>query len=224
MIRIKKTPLECSLRKNRHTLRPKRNKINIFNPNLVKLLSRDQHGKCYICERRLSGLETNIEHLRPVSLKEGLNHDWNNLLVSCSMCNKIKSDDYQSIVNPTTHNICRLIKHVTSFENNLFYFIPLGNKLDGPLKIAASLLDKIFNRTVLRPSYNSENIHNKAMFAMKKFRLLCESYIATKDESIFYDIERQLRPDAEFLAFKYWFMKEDEALSFDFRKQLNKIF
>ena len=63
-------------------------------------LLKDQHGKCYICERKLE-TDFEIEHLRAQSLHPELRQSWANLHLSCGYCNKKKSGDFNNILNPT---------------------------------------------------------------------------------------------------------------------------
>ena len=61
------------------------------------------------------------------------------------------------------------------------------------------------------------------MQTMTSFRALCQNYINFADETSYYDIIRQLMPDSEFLAFKYWYMVENPTLYSKFKTHLNRI-
>lgn len=61
--------------------------------DVIALLKKDFHGKCYICE--LNDLtDVQVEHLLPHhnrNIKERV-FDWNNLFYSCPHCNSIKKN------------------------------------------------------------------------------------------------------------------------------------
>ena len=55
-------------------------------------------GKCYLCEQDdLSDPE--IEHFDPHEGDESKKFDWNNLFLSCSRCNSIKSTTHKGLLN-----------------------------------------------------------------------------------------------------------------------------
>lgn len=60
-------------------------------PDVIRRLVKDFHGKCYICEIHVK--DVNVEHLIPH--KGGKypdrEFDWDNLFLSCPHCNKVKS-------------------------------------------------------------------------------------------------------------------------------------
>jgi len=68
---------------------------------------RDTLGSyCSYCEMNISnGMD--IEHISPNSKNETLINDWDNLLVACKVCNRIKSDNNENrdgYIFPDTHN------------------------------------------------------------------------------------------------------------------------
>ncbi|EOP40053.1 TIGR02646 family protein [Bacillus toyonensis] len=76
------------------------------NPSVVKKLAKMFHGKCAYCESEIRAISyEEIEHFRPkgairIKVKENLKYPgyywlamkWDNLLVSCPKCNKIKGN------------------------------------------------------------------------------------------------------------------------------------
>lgn len=65
---------------------------------IVKILSKIFHGKCYLCEQiHLSDPE--IEHLVPHEGDDKKKFDWNNLYYSCSRCNSIKGSKHKNILD-----------------------------------------------------------------------------------------------------------------------------
>jgi len=69
-------------------------------PAVKQQLKDDQHGKCAYCERKLNGDYGDVEHYRPKTKYKAadgqkehdgyhwLAYDWDNLLFSCSECNR----------------------------------------------------------------------------------------------------------------------------------------
>lgn len=66
-----------------------------------KQLLEDQHNKCAYCESRIPEEYNDVEHYRPKTKYYWLGHDWNNLLYSCSLCNRSYKNDNFPLVNET---------------------------------------------------------------------------------------------------------------------------
>jgi uncharacterized protein (TIGR02646 family) len=98
---------------------------NIYTHSKVKAqLIIDQHGKCCYCERRI-GNKGDIEHFRPKGavqqspgkplIKPGyywLAYDWNNLYLSCSVCNQHHKQNQFPLEDPET----RALNHKGKIE------------------------------------------------------------------------------------------------------------
>ena len=86
MIKIERTPTppaSLAIEKNK-------NSGSYRNPDVIALLRRDFHDKCYICElNELQSVE--VEHLKPHHGDKELKFDWNNLFYSCAHCNSVKN-------------------------------------------------------------------------------------------------------------------------------------
>ena len=62
-------------------------------PEVNKALGLMFAHKCYLCEQKgLHGIQ--IEHLVPHQKNRDLMFDWNNLFLSCSHCNNMKSHGF----------------------------------------------------------------------------------------------------------------------------------
>lgn len=59
---------------------------------LRERLYRQQHGKCCYCESDSGRSGRDVEHFRPSAVYWWLAWSWSNLLFSCDMCNRTKSD------------------------------------------------------------------------------------------------------------------------------------
>jgi len=55
------------------------------------------HSKCAYCEKDISDDDKHIEHYRPKSRYFWLAYSWDNLILCCSRCNKIKGDKFETI-------------------------------------------------------------------------------------------------------------------------------
>lgn len=65
--------------------------------DVLEALHHDFLGKCYLCERRLSIGEIQVEHRRPRALwPEGTYH-WPNLFPACAFCNGRRSRSYPDV-------------------------------------------------------------------------------------------------------------------------------
>jgi len=67
---------------------------------IVERLEDDFKNKCYICEEK-NPKDINVEHFIAHEGNQGLKLDWNNLFLSCTHCNKIKSNNYNNLLNCT---------------------------------------------------------------------------------------------------------------------------
>ena len=78
-------------------------------PEVIEKLENMFHGKCYLCERdRISDI--NVEHLQPhKGQDDALKYDWNNLFLSCTRCNGIKSGK-ENIIDCTVYDVDNLIE------------------------------------------------------------------------------------------------------------------
>lgn len=179
----------------------------------------DQNGKCYLCERSLT-TDINIDHLRPYSKDEAGRFEWNNLFMCCSRCNTIKGEGYIDLPDPTQHNIAREIRHTVFLDKKKFVFTPVNKIFPGELTLI-NLLTNIFEPE--ERQLKSESFRNYVFGKLVEFHNLCELYLIAPTTEHYYDLERALRPDKEFLGFKYWIMQDDEKLKEDFRNILRTI-
>ncbi len=75
---------------------------------------RDKLGNyCSYCEMNISnGMD--IEHISPKSKNDDLINNWDNLLIACKVCNRIKSDNNENRIGyifPDTHNTAYAYKY-----------------------------------------------------------------------------------------------------------------
>ncbi|MCX4240787.1 HNH endonuclease family protein [Paraliomyxa miuraensis] len=70
--------------------------------DVLEALHRDFLGKCYLCERRLSIGEIQVDHRRPISYWPEGAYCWPNLFPCCAFCNGRRSKSYPraSLLSP----------------------------------------------------------------------------------------------------------------------------
>ena len=86
--------------------------------DVQKALRCDQHGKCYLCERKLS-TDYVIDHFKCQEKHPELVREWSNLLFSCGYCNGRKSSTFDNLVNPITCNVEEEICQKIDFRKKL---------------------------------------------------------------------------------------------------------
>lgn len=100
------------------TLNSKDFKKSIYGSDAVKLqLLKDQHYKCAYCEKKITDLTNDVEHFRPKTKCQQkkvnatafigywwLAYTWENLLYSCSVCNRSYKKDIFPLEKPLQSN------------------------------------------------------------------------------------------------------------------------
>lgn len=86
MVKIERTPVPpASL-----AIEKKKASGSYREPDVIRQLQHDFHGKCYLCEiNELQSVE--VEHLRPHGGDTERKFAWDNLFYSCAHCNSVKN-------------------------------------------------------------------------------------------------------------------------------------
>ena len=105
-------------------------------------LMKDQHEKCYICERKLV-TDFEIEHFKSASNYPHLIQTWENLFLACGYCNRRKSDSFDNNVNPLTTNVEEEISQRINFLQNKAEFT--SSVIDVPHTDTIKLLNILYN-------------------------------------------------------------------------------
>lgn len=67
----------------------------LYGPMSVRRqLKKDQKFLCAYCEKKLLDQKSDVEHYRPKSIYYNLSFEWDNLLLSCGMCNSCKGNQF----------------------------------------------------------------------------------------------------------------------------------
>lgn len=179
-------------------------------PEVNAALSEMFHKKCYICENKEGITSFQIEHLRSHKGKVALKYNWNNLFLSCAHCNNIKSTQYEPILDCTQtdidlHIAFRKVGYFGTTET--FEFVALDESEE--TKNTIELLRSVYYGTTPQKKMEAMNIRQ----ALRKSLSLFKNLIRTYDEAEDYDKEdlkceicRQVKPSAEFAAFKRWLL------------------
>lgn len=182
----------------------------------------DQNGKCYLCEQE-THKTFQIEHLKPKD--EGyspeLKYEWTNLFLSCGYCNGRKLNSSE-ILNPLSHNIEEIITHRIDIYSKKIEFV--SESKDKSTNETIELLNKLFNG-----KSNIRDVKGKILFDDLNREI---SYFIKMLLNFRYDTSltnRQIIIDLlhiskEFLAFKYWIIK-DSGMYDEFKDQMiwNKL-
>ena len=193
--------------------------------DVVARLDTDFYGKCYLCEMKSSSC--NVEHFIPHQGNKDLMFDWNNLFLSCSHCNNIKSTR-EDLLNCTV--IEDDVERVMEYNFNPF---PKEKVLIKPLdksektNNSAKLLNDIYNGTTELKRLDSDNIRNKLLAEIKDFQeLLLEYYDERSDleskQACLKEIKKALHPASEFVAFKRWIIWSNDERNEDFGEFLSR--
>ena len=105
-------------------------------PEVKKALQEIQHGKCCFCESKITHISYgDVEHYRPktgwVQSTENLNkpgyywlaYEWDNLLLSCQLCNQRHKKNYFPLVSVST----RALSHLDDIKKEQPLFIHPAN-------------------------------------------------------------------------------------------------
>lgn len=176
MIKINKLPKPSILEKNdikwteeyKKALEGKieltTNISNRYNQIEIKdTLIKETYGKCAYCESKVRHISfADIEHILPKSRRPDLYVDWNNLTISCEVCNRINKKDYYSVAEP-------LINPITE------------NPSDSILALGAVIFKKPGNRkgeiTISILDLNRSSLLEKRSEKLHSFEQLVDKYV-----------------------------------------------
>lgn len=179
MIRIKKLPKPPILQKNdiiwtQEYLKALNNEVeltdtikNRYNQEEIKNnLIKETHGKCAYCESKINHISfADIEHIIPKSKKPELYVDWNNLTLSCEICNRTNKKDYYDPSDPIINPIQEEPSDYLIAYGNLILHKPGNRKGELTIKILdlnrPALLErrveKLNNFTIMVDKYMTES-------------------------------------------------------------------
>lgn len=184
--------------------------------DVIRLLHTDQNGKCYLCERFLT-TDFQVEHHKSRGHFPELTYEWSNLFCCCSYCNSKKSASFDDLLNPADDNIEELIHQSFDFPNAKVLFSNAGG--DSPQTDATiALLCRIFNGTNRIRTLREQRFYDFAMSRITSFQGMVITWIKTGSDESEKAIIEELDICSEFLGFKYWIIRSNEALFEKFGK------
>ena len=174
-------------------------------------LINDADEKCYICER-YRDTDFEVEHLKSRKKNPDLENDWSNLYADCGYCNKKKSGYHDNMLNPDLYDVEDIIDHKVNLMEEKAEFSSLDR--NDRVKSTIRLLVKVFNggRSNSKPR---KELEQRFWDQFKKeyidFITVVEDYLSGNQEAE-KDIRDLLDIREEFLAFKYYVIKNNPVL------------
>lgn len=184
----------------------------------------DQNGKCYLCEQ-LTRQNYDIEHLKPKSKYPNLEFDWQNLLLICPNCNKKKSSGFENLINPISENIEEIIEHRIDYSTKNYPVVFQSEYDSLNVKETINLLNKLFNGVNKLRDCRTESLFKDLNSRLNTFTKLLLEYQFSRSDEKKQTIIDYLKIDKEYLAFKYWIIKDNSSLNNEFKEYMvwNKI-
>lgn len=181
-------------------------------------LMEDQHGKCYICERKLV-TDYEVEHFKSKNNHPELIQEWTNLFLACRYCNGRKSDSFDDNVDPLTTNVEEEISQRIDFRQNKAIFTTSVS--DQPHHNTIRMLNLFYNGKGDRKLRNlkEERFFNYTKGKVLDFMRKINDYITDPTESNKHIVMEELSIGEELLGFKYWIIS-DNGLIPDFKNNV----
>lgn len=182
-------------------------------PEVLRQLKIDFHNKCYICESK--GLHSiNIEHFVSHRGDKELKFDWNNLFLSCTHCNNIKSDNYDNILDCTKIDVDEVIsfrkKGTFSWQEEIEI---IGLNDEEKTQNTVELLNKVYNGTTYMKTLETYAIKKSLNVELTKFVCAVNEFYEAEGEdkedakSL---VKSLLKASSPFAAFKRWIVKDNQ--------------
>lgn len=187
--------------------------------DVQEALVADQKAKCYLCEQHITK-SFEIEHLKPKAAGRfpELKYTWSNLFLSCPYCNGRKPNDY-NLLDPLTNDIEEIIEHRINLALKLIVLTTEGVatvREDYTIR----LLDRLFNgKNKLRDIKGGllyKDLEREIVF----FLGVLNDYKTLNSADNKQKVIDSLLITKEFLAFKYWILKDNDLLYNDFKDNI----
>jgi len=175
-------------------------------------LVNDQHEKCYLCEQKTTK-SFQIEHhkAKAVGYYPELKYTWSNLFLTCGYCNGRKPNDYY-LLDPVHYNIEDIIAQRLDLSTKSAIVTSTIPGVQEDYTVV--LLDKLFNGKNHIRDIKGQILYNDLEREIVFFMGLLNDYKTSNTQENKRKIIHSLRITKEFLAFKYWIIK-DHADMFD---------
>ncbi|MCX2480976.1 HNH endonuclease [Pedobacter sp. MC2016-15] len=215
MIKVRKRVIvPASLR---HPLR------NTYNgQDVQEALLEDSDRKCYICEQYVNK-SFQVEHHMSQLQFPHLRYEWKNLFLSCAYCNSRKSARYD-LLDPISNNIEVLITQQLDLKQKTVLLA--GDESNPQIVSTINFLKKLFNGKNGLRDVRCKELYNDLLREYVLFLKFLLGYKQNKNYNNKQRVIDSLLLTKEFLAFKYWILKNDSASYAEFKDYLrfNKLF
>jgi uncharacterized protein (TIGR02646 family) len=184
-------------------------------------LVNDQHEKCYLCEQKTNNL-FEIEHFKAQAVHQHLKYEWTNLFLSCPYCNSRKPNDFD-LLDPIDNSIEDILAQRINLSARTAEITSLRPGLQETFTV--SLLERIFNGKNRLREFKGELLFRKIEGEIIFFLSLLLNYKIENTPENKQKIIDSLLITKEFLAFKYWIIKDNATLYDEFKYYMvwNKI-
>ena len=179
------------------------------------------HEKCYICENKKATLQ--VEHLKPHRGDVELKFDWNNLFLSCAHCNHIKGSTYTPILDCTKVDVDEMIsfRKVGYFgKDESLSFEKLDEVTDSQeISMTCELLKRVYYGKTPPEKFGAKVLRNAVINQLSEFKSYVREYREASGEDkkdLFCQIQRELKSNASFAAFKRWIIRDNPDWCKDF--------
>jgi len=185
--------------------------------DVEKTLYSDQYGKCYLCEQNTLNYYQ-IEHFKAkaAGFFPDLKYTWSNLFLSCSYCNGRKPNNYD-ILDPCNNNVEDIVYHKLDLRAKSVVFSSFNADVQGSYTV--SLLDRLFNGKNKLRDRKAEVLYENLQREMIFFLGILLEYKTTPTPENKQKIIDSLLITKEFLAFKYWLVKDNNLYN-DFQEHM----
>jgi hypothetical protein len=182
---------------------------------VFSMIRDDCCNKCYICEEK-GATSLEVEHRVSQLADPSRKYDWNNLLLSCRHCNRIKGSQYNNVLDCTQIDPEDYI--TLSLKTELYEKVMIAKKSEANgVDETVDLLDKVYNgesTAILKAE--CENLRNRVLAEIQSFQQLLDGYeeeYETGVKQAFYrKITESLDRSSNFAAFKRGIIRNNTAL------------
>ncbi|MEY2829597.1 MAG: hypothetical protein RIQ33_1455 [Bacteroidota bacterium] len=198
---------------------PPRKNFNYNDADIVELVQKDFHLKCYLCEEQIPR-HLEVEHFFPQVHFPHLINDWANLICICGKCNKIRPKNINKIgnevLNPCVDEVDKNIELSIDFIADKILIT--AHNTENKTTNTVTLLDRIHNGTnSTSPSYKHLQIEIKKN--LSEFEQLIANYYGTINQEGNKNLMKEkLSVKSPFTAFKRWYILNNEKYRLDFEE------
>lgn len=172
----------------------------------------DSDKKCYLCEQ-FTNKTFQIEHNKGQTAYPLLKYEWTNLHMSCPYCNGRKNGGY-NVLDPAGHDIEDLIEQRLNLAKKEIQYVDNDGSVESGSTI--ELLTKLFNGKAGLRDVKCNLLYEDLQREYVTFLGFLSDYKMDNSNDNKQKIIDSLLITKEFLAFKYWLIKDDAVLDAEF--------